>query len=298
MNMEHDNDFSTSCAKVDDSMRDSGGQAKVDNEPALSERTMQNQESNGIPKPSSDHKKSDLESLMQNNSQMSEKITKYKEFRSRLHHPSEYLLESNIQKSFRNTHKSDAGMKRDLRENSSHERKSMPPLIEISFSQFDLMIEKRMICRIREINSNPLYKDLSIEEKKEMMKSNVPLNLIRQFEKKEESEGSEHEEVKKSEIDLMKTSVADLNKSLSTFRRSFVNFTSNKKLPRSISPSRRDPSADNKKIGRASAMKDRTPPSRDLKVGQNAFSNPDLERGSRGTIQRARAGGNFPVSSL
>lgn len=45
-----------------------------------------------------------------------------------------------------------------------------------------------------------------------MMKSNVPLNLIRQFEKKEESEGSEHEEVKKSEIDLMKTSVADLNK--------------------------------------------------------------------------------------
>mmetsp|Transcript_35277 Transcript_35277/g.34936 ORF Transcript_35277/g.34936 Transcript_35277/m.34936 type:complete len:179 (-) Transcript_35277:1687-2223(-) len=123
-----------------------------------------------------------------------------------------------------------------------------------------------------------------------MMKSNVPLNLIRQFEKKEESEGSEHEEVKKSEIDLMKTSVADLNKSLSTFRRSFIHFTSNKKLPRSISPSRRDPSADNKKIGRASAMKDRTPPSRDLKVGQNAFSNPDLERGSRGTIQRARAG--------
>lgn len=33
-------------------MRDSGGQAKVDNEPALSERTMQNQESNGNPKSS------------------------------------------------------------------------------------------------------------------------------------------------------------------------------------------------------------------------------------------------------
>ena len=59
-----------------------------------------------------------------------------------------------------------------------------------------------------------MCKDMTIEQKKIIMKSNVPLNLVNQLEKKEkeEEEPEEVEEVKQSTLDLMKTSISELNK--------------------------------------------------------------------------------------
>lgn len=54
---------------------------------------------------------------------------------------------------------------------------------------------------------------MTFEQKKIVMKSNIPINLFNQLKKDEEkSEEKVEEEVKVSQLDLMKKNVADLNK--------------------------------------------------------------------------------------
>lgn len=50
-----------------------------------------------------------------------------------------------------------------------------------------------------------------------MMQSSIPINLMHELNQKEDTEQSEKEEVKKTEIDMMKTSIADLNKRYTNF---------------------------------------------------------------------------------
>lgn len=59
-------------------------------------------------------------------------------------------------------------------------------------------IEKTMIMRIREINDNPDFKEMTYAQKINLMKSNRPLNFIGT--KQEEEEPKIEEEVKKSAI--------------------------------------------------------------------------------------------------
>ncbi|CAI2361045.1 unnamed protein product [Moneuplotes crassus] len=151
--------------------------------------------------------------------------------------------------------------------------------------------QKRMILRIRELNKNSLYSNLTFEEKNKIIRSNLPINLYTHFERNQATKPKPIP--KKSDIDIMKTSVADLNKSFKDFRKSMIDFKGIGKNPRSISPFKRENPAEKERT--ASEMK-KPSDFKDLNSLPNNYTIPVNNTGSqkrmskKELMKRARAG--------